>query len=88
MITLNYLENILFFTSSGHFCIPIKNVTNDLETFNVNNVLNLNCTRDKNEKKNKVSKLHCHHNYKKIVDSLKGAEVNDKELEEELKKGR
>ena len=32
----------LFFTSSGHYCIPIKNVTNNIEMFNdVNNVLNL-----------------------------------------------
>ena len=80
----------LFFTSSGHYCVPIKNVTNNLETFNdVNNVLNLNCTSDKNEKKNKVLKLHHqfgHHNYKKIADLLKDAEVNGKELEEELKK--
>ena len=76
----------LFFTSSGHYCMPIKNITNNLETFNdVNNVLNLNCTSDKNEKKNKALKLHHqfgHHNYKKIVDLLKDAEVNDKELEE------
>ena len=80
----------LFFTSSGHYCIPIKNVTNNLETFNdVNNALNLTCTRDKNEKKNKVLKLHHqigHHNYKKVVDLLKDSEVNGKELEEELKK--
>ena len=32
----------LFFTSSGHYCIPVKNVTNNIEMFNdVNNVLNL-----------------------------------------------
>ena len=32
----------LFFTSSGHYCIPILNVTNNIEMFNdVNNVLNL-----------------------------------------------
>ena len=80
----------LFFTSSGHYCIPIKDITKNLETFNdVNNVLNLNCTSDKNEKKNEALKLHCefgHHNYKKIVDLLKDTEVNDKQLEEELKK--
>ena len=80
----------LFFTSSGHYCIPIKNVTNNLGAFNdVNNVLNSNCTSDKNEKKNKALKLHHqfgHQNYKKIVDLLKDAEVNDKESEEELKK--
>ena len=56
----------------------------------VNNVLNLTVyTSDKNEKKNKTLKLHCqfgHHSYKNIVDLLKDAEVNDKELEEELKK--
>ena len=75
----------LFFTSSGHYCIPIKNITYNLEKFNVNNVLNLNCTSDKYEKKNKALKLHRqfgHHNYKKIVDLLKDAEVNDKKLEE------
>ena len=52
-------------------------------------MLNLNCTSDNNEKKNKALKLHhqfVHHNYKKIVDLLKDPEVNDKELEEELKK--
>ena len=80
----------LFFTSSGHYCIPIKNVTNNLEMFNdVNKVLNLKCTSDNNEKKNKVFKLHRqfgHHNYKKIVNLLKDTEVYDKELEEELKK--
>ena len=80
----------LFFTSSGHYFIPIKDITKNLETFNdVNNVLNLNCTSDKNEKKNEALKLHCefgHHNYKKIVDLLKDTEVNDKQLEEELKK--
>ena len=76
----------LLFTSSGHYCIPIKNVTNNLETFDdVNNVLNLNCVSDKNVKKNKVLKLHHqfgHHNNKKIADLLKDAEVNCKELEE------
>ena len=42
----NYVELFgkeinLFFTSSGHYCIPIKNAANNLETFNdVNNVLN------------------------------------------------